>query len=173
MWILPGPVQVLQAMISHAVLYMASYPDHPHRLARFCAFSGIGSRTALLLHYLNWLCQALYPLFIVSQTIPLIVLAVLLPLWFGWGMFPKILIIILVCFFPMVINLFNGLKAVDPDILNLFRSLWGQTPGNLSPGDHALCPALVFCGFAHLCHLQHHGCGNREWLGPNAAWATI
>jgi len=123
-WILPGPVQVLQAMISHAaLLWHHTQITLTEALLGFALSVALALVLALLLHYLNWLCQALYPLFIVSQTIPLIVLAVLLPLWFGWGMFPKILIIILVCFFPMVINLFNGLKAVDPDILNLFRSM--------------------------------------------------
>jgi ABC-type nitrate/sulfonate/bicarbonate transport system permease component len=67
--------------------------------------------------------QALTPILVISQTIPLIVLAALLPLWFGWGMLPKILIVIMVCFFPIAINLLKGLDSVDPDQLSLFRSM--------------------------------------------------
>ena len=60
---------------------------------------------------------------ILSQTIPLIILAILLPLWLGWGITPKIVIVVLVCFFPIVINLLNGLDEVDPDQLSLFHSM--------------------------------------------------
>ena len=75
------------------------------------------------------------------------------------------MIIILVCFFPMVINLFNGLKAVDPDILNLFRSMGAKPPGNLSPGDHALCPALVFAGLRISATYSIMAAVIEEWLG--------
>ncbi|HBQ26137.1 MAG TPA: ABC transporter permease, partial [Syntrophomonas sp.] len=53
----------------------------------------------------------------------LIVLAVLFTIWFGFGLLPKILVVILVCFFPMVISLTNGLNTVDPDQISLFRSM--------------------------------------------------
>lgn len=64
-----------------------------------------------------------YPLLVATQTIPLIVLAILLPIWFGFGLLPKIIIVVTVCFFPIVINLMNGLASVDRDQLNLFRSM--------------------------------------------------
>jgi len=147
-WILPGPGQVLQAMINNAaLLWHHTQITLMEALLGFAVSVGLALILALLLHYLTWLYQALYPIFIVSQTIPLIVLAVLLPLWFGWGILPKILIIILVCFFPMVINLFNGLKAVDPDILDLFRSM-GARP--LSTFRMVIMPAALPSFFAGL-----------------------
>ncbi len=59
---------------------------------------------------------------------PLIVLTILFVIWFGFGMLPKVLVVILVCFFPVLINLMNGLDAVDHDQILLFKSM-GAKPG--------------------------------------------
>jgi len=67
--------------------------------------------------------KAFYPLFIVSQTIPIIILVPLLVMWFGFDKLPKIIVVILVCFFPIVVNLLEGLESVDRDMLNLFKSM--------------------------------------------------
>lgn len=67
--------------------------------------------------------KAFYPLLIISQTIPIIVLAPLLVMWFGFDKLPKIIVVILVCFFPIVVNLLEGLESIDKDMLNLFRSM--------------------------------------------------
>jgi len=67
--------------------------------------------------------KALYPLLIVSQTIPIIVLAPLFGMWFGFGITPKIVIVILVCFFPIVINLTDGLDSVDEELIHLAHSM--------------------------------------------------
>ncbi|MFF2907556.1 ABC transporter permease [Paenibacillus sp. NPDC057934] len=66
--------------------------------------------------------KSLYPILIVSQTIPTIALTPLLIVWFGFGILPKILIIVMVCFFPICISLVDGFEKVDKDYLNLFHS---------------------------------------------------
>lgn len=67
--------------------------------------------------------KALNPLLVVSQTIPIMVLAPLFVMWFGFGILPKIMVVILVCFFPIVINLLEGLNSLDRDLLNLMKSM--------------------------------------------------
>jgi len=67
--------------------------------------------------------KALFPIFLVSQTVPVILLAPLLSMWFGFGMFPKILVVILVCFFPIVVSLNEGLETVDRDEIDLMKSM--------------------------------------------------
>lgn len=66
--------------------------------------------------------RALFPLLIASQTIPVIALAPLLVLWFGYGAMPKVLVVGLVCFFPMVVAGVHGLTATDPELLRLYRT---------------------------------------------------
>lgn len=123
-WILPTPLQVIKAMIASAPLLLM------HTTSTL-AEAGIGFMLSIILALIvafiltsvECLNRAFYPLLIVSQTIPLITLAVLFTIWFGWGLLPKILIVVLVCFFPITINLINGLKSVDPDQINLFNSM--------------------------------------------------
>ncbi len=67
--------------------------------------------------------KALYPLLIVSQTVPIIALAPLFVMWFGFGKLPKIIVVVLVCFFPIIISLLEGLDSVDRDLLNLLKSM--------------------------------------------------
>jgi ABC-type nitrate/sulfonate/bicarbonate transport system permease component len=66
--------------------------------------------------------RAVYPLLVVSQTIPLITIAALLVLWFGFGLLPKVLIVALVCFFPIVVAGAAGFFATDPELVRLFRT---------------------------------------------------
>ncbi|MCA9880477.1 MAG: ABC transporter permease, partial [Thermomicrobiales bacterium] len=62
-----------------------------------------------------------YPLIIASQTIPKIAIAPLIIIWLGTGLEPKVVITAVVCFFPTVINTVQGLRAVDPNAVDLFR----------------------------------------------------
>lgn len=78
---------------------------------------------AVLMDNIKLLKKAIYPLIIVSQTVPIIVLAPLFILWFGFGVLPKIIIVVLVCFFPIVISLLDGFESIDSDILNLLKSM--------------------------------------------------
>ena len=67
--------------------------------------------------------RAIYPFVIASQTIPVIVIAPLLLIWVGYGLTPKIIVVALIAFFPIVVNTVDGLKSVDPDAVSLMRTL--------------------------------------------------
>ncbi|HZK86411.1 MAG TPA: ABC transporter permease [Syntrophomonas sp.] len=123
-WLLPTPSQVMitfwnirTMLLTHAAITMLE------ALLGFMLSIVIAFIIALLMDSFSWLKRALYPLIIFSQTIPLIVLTVLFVIWFGFGMLPKVLVVILVCFFPILISLMNGLDAVDNDQIKLFRSM--------------------------------------------------
>ena len=64
-----------------------------------------------------------YPLLVFSRTVPLIVLAPLFILWFGFGILPKVLIVVLVCFFPLAINILEGLDGMERDLIDLLRTM--------------------------------------------------
>ncbi|MFA7149277.1 MAG: ABC transporter permease, partial [Syntrophomonadaceae bacterium] len=122
---------------------------------------------AFLLDTLFWFNRAVYPLLIVSQTIPLIVLAVLFTIWFGFGLLPKILVVILVCFFPMVISLSDGLNTVDSDQISLFRSM-GASP--LKTFTMVKLPAAMpafFSGIRIAATYSIMAAVIAEWLGSN------
>jgi len=82
-----------------------------------------GAALALAIHFSRTLRRAVYPLLVASQTIPIILIAPLLVAWFGYDIGPKLLIVALVCFFPIVVNALDGLAGVDPELLKLMRTL--------------------------------------------------
>jgi putative hydroxymethylpyrimidine transport system permease protein len=82
-----------------------------------------GLSFAAVLHLSETMRRAFYPLLVASQTVPIIVVAPILVVWFGFGITPKLLIIALICFFPITVNTLDGLRSVDPDLIKLMRTL--------------------------------------------------
>lgn len=118
------PSQVARVIIeSKSLIWYHTQITMLEALTGFLVSIALAFLIAYLLNKYYCLKRTIYPLLILSQTVPLIVLAVLFIIWFGFGLFPKILVVVLVCFFPVSINLINGLESVDPDQLNLFRSM--------------------------------------------------
>ena len=82
-----------------------------------------GVAFAVVLHLSPMLRRAFYPLLIASQTVPIVVIAPILVVWLGFGIGPKLVIIALICFFPITVNTLDGLRSVDPDLLKMMRTL--------------------------------------------------
>ncbi len=82
-----------------------------------------GLAFAVALHLSPALRRAFYPLLVASQTVPVIVVAPILVVWFGYGIGPKLGIIALICFFPITVNVLDGLRSVDPDAVKMMRTL--------------------------------------------------
>ncbi|GAA2979829.1 ABC transporter permease [Actinokineospora diospyrosa] len=78
---------------------------------------------AVALHFSAILRTTVFPLLIASQTVPIVVLAPILAIVFGYGVEPKLVIVALICFFPIVVNTLDGLRSVDPDLPRLMRTL--------------------------------------------------
>ena len=87
------------------------------------ARSSPGSPSPSLLHLSETLRRAFYPLIVASQTIPIIVIAPILVVWFGFGIGPKLAIVALICFFPITVNTLDGLRSVDPEAIKMMRTL--------------------------------------------------
>jgi ABC-type nitrate/sulfonate/bicarbonate transport system permease component len=83
----------------------------------------LGVLIAALMDFSRVLRWVLYPLLVVSQTVPVFAIAILLILIFGFGSGPKITVVVLFCFFPVALNTFSGLQASDPELLSLLRAM--------------------------------------------------
>lgn len=77
---------------------------------------------SVAIHFFATLRRSLLPLLIASQTVPVVILAPLLVLWLGFGLLPRLLVIGLVAFFPLVITTLDALESVDPDLIKLMRT---------------------------------------------------
>jgi putative hydroxymethylpyrimidine transport system permease protein len=82
-----------------------------------------GVAFAIVLHLSDVLRRAFYPLLMASQTVPVIAIAPILVVWLGFGIGPKLAIIALVCFFPITVNMLDGLRSVDPELPRMMRTL--------------------------------------------------
>ncbi|WP_420000011.1 ABC transporter permease [Streptomyces boninensis] len=83
----------------------------------------IGVLLAVLIVRFGWLERALYPLIVLFQVVPKVALAPIFILWFGYGLAPKLLLIVVIAFFPITLNMIVGLKAIDQDLILLMRSV--------------------------------------------------
>ena len=85
-----------------------------------------GIALAVAMHFSGFILRSTYPLVIASQTIPIIAIAPILVIWFGYGITPKVVIVALVCFFPITVAALNGLSSVDPEARKLMRTLYAS-----------------------------------------------
>jgi putative hydroxymethylpyrimidine transport system permease protein len=81
---------------------------------------------AFALHSSRVVRNAVYPLLIGSQAVPIVVIAPVLAIIFGYSITPKLIVVALICFFPIVVNTIDGLASVDPDLLRVMRTLDGS-----------------------------------------------
>lgn len=123
-FMLPAPVTVGKAFIGDFPLLM----EHT-KVTVLEAFLGLGAGIvigffcAVLMDHFDSVYKALYPIIVITQTIPTVAIAPLLVLWLGYEMAPKIVLIILVTFFPITIGLLEGFRSADPDTIRLLRSM--------------------------------------------------
>lgn len=123
---------------------------------------------AILMDNIKIVKKAIYPLLIISQTVPIIALAPLFVMWFGWGILPKIIVVVLVCFFPIVVSLLEGLSSVDKDLLNLLKSMGAS---NFQIFKLVKFPATIvnfFSGLRIAATYSIMGAVIGEWLGGKA-----
>jgi len=123
-WILPTPGSILAVFDQHLPLlgkHLAT--TLAETVSGLLISLGVGVVTAFLMDRRKALDQAIFPYLILSQTIPIIAVAPLIIIWFGYGIQAKVFIVALVCFFPICVNLYDGFKNISVDYLRLFRSM--------------------------------------------------
>jgi ABC-type nitrate/sulfonate/bicarbonate transport system permease component len=123
-FVLPAPHSIAQAMWSNAGLLAANLEPTAQEVGLGIGLALLlGFGLAVLVHFSSILRLAVYPLAIGSQAVPIAVIAPLLVFWWGFGTFPKLVVIVLICFFPVLVTTVDGLAAVDADQLKLLRTL--------------------------------------------------
>jgi len=123
-YLLPSPSRVVRAGLEAAPLLS---PHIQQTLRETLIGFGLALATGLLLAVVidlsSFLRRALYPLLVVTQTVPVMTIAPLLVIWLGYTIWPKIIVVALVCFFPIAVTAADGLRSADPDLLGLLQSM--------------------------------------------------
>jgi NitT/TauT family transport system permease protein/putative hydroxymethylpyrimidine transport system permease protein len=123
-FILPAPTEVAQAMWQDRALLWDNLLVTAQEVGLGVLVALVlGFGLAVALHFSITLRRGTYPLLVASQAVPIVIIAPLLVVWFGFGIVPKLAIIALVCFFPVVVTTLDALGNVDPDQIKLLRTL--------------------------------------------------
>lgn len=168
-YMLPSPLAVVRAFVSDFLLLMKHLGTTLYE-----AFFGIlisvalAFVTAAVMDRFIVLNKAIYPILIITQTVPSIAIAPLLILWMGYGAAPKVTLIVITCYFPLAVSLLTGFSSSDKDAVNLLRAMGASR-------------LKIFCRIKIHCALGHFFSGLKvavsysivgavisEWLGGNS-----
>lgn len=123
-FLVPSPAEIAEALWqSRGLLAENAWVTLREMLLGLGLAIVAGVALAVAMHLSTLLRRALYPLIVTSQTIPIIVIAPILVVWFGYGLGPKLWIIALICFFPIAVATLDGLDSVDPEATKMMRTL--------------------------------------------------
>lgn len=123
-YMLPSPIDVVKAFADNfSIMMKQAAVTLQETLYGLLIGIAIAFVIASLMDRFTIINKALYPVLVVTQTIPTIAIAPLLVLWMGFGMAPKITLVVITTFFPIAIGLLNGFQSVDEDAINLMRSI--------------------------------------------------
>jgi NitT/TauT family transport system permease protein len=123
-YLVPRPGQVWNKITGEwSSLMHHSYVTLYETVIGFALASVLGVATAVLIAYSRTMDKALYPIVLFAQVIPKIAIAPLLVVWFGNGLAPKIILAVLIAFFPVVVSGVAGLRSTDPELLELSATM--------------------------------------------------
>ena len=123
-WLLPSPAAIARAgWEARALLAPHAWQTVRETLAGFSLALAAGIGLGYALDTWSAARSTLYPLLVASQTVPIVVIAPLLVVWFGYGIWPKVIVVGLVCFFPIAVSTADGLRSADPEMIALVRTM--------------------------------------------------
>ncbi len=167
-WLLPAPSAIAVALVEDAgLLARHSWVTLEEVIVGFGAalFCGVSLGVGIALS--RTVERSLYPFVIASQTIPIIVIAPLLLIWFGYGLTPKIIVVALIAFFPLAVNTVDGLKSVDQDTVNLMRTLGANRLQILVKAQLPSALPYLFSGARVAVAVSVIGAVIGEWVGSS------
>jgi putative hydroxymethylpyrimidine transport system permease protein len=126
-----------------------------------------GLAFAVAMHLSRALRDAAYPLLIASQAVPIVVLAPIFVLAFDYGIGPKLAIVALICFFPITVNVLDGLRSVEPELLKLMRSMGASRLRTLRTVELPAAMPFFFSGLRIAASVSVIGAVFGEWAGAD------
>ena len=123
-FLVPSPAEVAEAFWhGRSVLWENTWVTLREILIGLLAGVLVGLGLAVAMRFSDLLRDAVFPLTVALQAVPVVVLAPILVIWFGYGIWPKVIIIAASVFFPIVVATLDGLRQVDPEAVKMMRTL--------------------------------------------------
>jgi len=173
-YLFPAPTTVASSLADDAgLLGRAALVTVREIVLGYLLAVAVAVAIAVVLHFSAALRRALLPILVLSQTVPTVLLAPILAILLGYGTAPKLIVVAVVCFFPIVINTVDGLRSTDPELVRMMRTLHGgrfaifrrvELPGALPA---ILSGARVAATYAAV------GAVFSEWAGSSAGLGFV
>ncbi len=123
-FLVPSPAEIASALWeSRSLIAEDAWVTLQEIVLGFLLGLAVGLGFGFLLRPFETLRLTFYPLIVASQAIPILVFAPILVIWFGFGIGPKLIVVALVCFFPIAVATADGLRSVDPEATKMMRTL--------------------------------------------------
>lgn len=125
-YVFPAPTTVASSLVDDGgLLGRAALVTVREMALGYLLAVAVAVAVAVVLHVSAALRHALLPILVLSQTVPTVLLAPILAIVLGYGIEPKLIVVAIVCFFPIVVNAVDGLRAADPELVQMMRTLHG------------------------------------------------
>ena len=167
--LLPAPSQIGVSLADNAGLFAKNaVVTLGEILIGFALGAFVGVALGILLSYSRVFERSVYPWLVASQMVPIVAVAPILVVWFGFTLVPKVLVVALISFFPVVVNTVDGLQSVDRQMINLMRTLGASRVKTMRTVRIPWAMPFVFSGLKIAMALAVVGAVFGEWVGSNA-----
>ena len=173
-YLFPSPPSVVYSLTTDAgLLVRASLVTVREIVLGYLLAVAVALGIAIVLHFSSALRRALLPLLVLSQTVPTVLLAPILAILLGYGIEPKLIVVAVVCFFPIVVNAVDGLRSADPELIRMMRTLHG---GRLAIFRRVELPGAlpaIFSGARIAATYAAVGAVFAEWAGSSSGLGFV
>lgn len=168
-YLVPSPTEIASALWENrSLLAENAWVTLREIVLGIAAAIVVGVVFAVLMHRWRVLRDAAYPLVVASQAIPIVVIAPILVVWFGYGMTAKVVIVALVCFFPITVNALDGLRSVDPEAVKMMRTLGASRRQRFRRVEAPAALPSLFTGVKIAVVFAPIGAVFAEWAGSSS-----
>ena len=173
-YLFPTPSAVASSLDADAaLLWHATLVTLREIVLGYLLAIGVAFALAVVLHFAAALRRALLPILVLSQTVPTVLLAPILAILLGYGIEPKLVVVAVVCFFPIVVNAVDGLRSTDPELVRMMRTLHG---GRLAVFRRVELPGAlpsIFSGARVAATYAAVGAVFGEWAGSSSGLGFV
>ncbi|HLY95487.1 MAG TPA: ABC transporter permease [Gaiellaceae bacterium] len=173
-YLFPAPTAVASSLVDDAgLLGRATLVTVREMALGYLLAVAVAVAIAVVLHFSTALRRALLPILVLSQTVPTVLLAPILAILLGYGIEPKLIVVAVVCFFPIVVNAVDGLRSADPELVRMMRTLHG---GRLAIFRRVELPGAlpaIFSGARVAATYAAVGAVFGEWAGSSAGLGFV
>jgi putative hydroxymethylpyrimidine transport system permease protein len=173
-YLFPAPSAIASAFGSDAGLLASSTLVTLREIALgYLLAVALALALAVLLHFSDALRRALLPILVLSQTVPTVLLAPALAILLGYGIAPKLVVVAIVCFFPLVVNATDGLRSTDAELVRMMRTLHGNRLAIFRRVEVPGALPAIFSGARIAATYAAVGAVFGEWAGSSAGLGFV